>query len=304
MGPEDFTNVRAVDCDDAEYFGMKRWSNSALKLMPDRPEEFHGLYVADPPLWTFKVTDDMTLGTNVHGSLLEQKDLLVIPPDVLTSNGQRRGGKWEDWKAEHEHNPGLLPQQVKKAKAMRESALADPVIRKLLEADGEVEKAYLWEDSPTGLPFKMKLDKRAVFPNGWSLVDLKCTGLDATDERIIGNHIATMRYHRQMAMYADALTVLYGPPLLVAMVFIQNKPPYAATAWDTLGSDGPVLEIGRFQNRKATDALSDRLKSGLWHGDRFARLSMVKFPKWAMDEDDAGPIPPASLFDEFAEYAT
>ncbi|MFA5056547.1 MAG: PD-(D/E)XK nuclease-like domain-containing protein [Opitutaceae bacterium] len=294
-------NAIHIDCQAAEYHARPEWSQSQWKLLPDHPELFYGMYI-EPDIekrWKFKATEDMELGTQLHGVWLEKKELLIIPYTALTSNGQRRGRSWEAWCEEHPEDHGILEKDSLRIRDMLDRGLEDPVVRSLMEAEGETEHTIVWTDEETGLPLRCRIDKLCRFDGGYQIADIKCTSADVTDEREIASKIFSFGYHQQAAAYMDAATLLFGErPLNFVFVFVRNKPPYNAVAWTLPELD---IELGKRHNRVALIELQSRLACGNWHGGRFGKLNTVSLPKWAWTDDPLG-LPMSQPFSEFNDY--
>lgn len=281
-----------------EYHGRKEWSQSQWKLLPKYPELFYGMHIAEPRLFTFEATDDMELGTQLHGLVLEHQDLLIIPPTALTSNGQRRGKNWDAWCDEHPANPGILPKDSKRILSMRDGIMANPVLRDLFNAEGDTEHTIILDDSVTGFGLRMRLDKLAQFPKGYVIGDIKATAIDVTDERQVAAKVYAMGYHQQAAAYWDAAELLYGPPLDFVFAFVRNRPPFNAVAWAPTLND---MDLGRRHNRLALDELKRRIADNDWRGERFGKLNRFSLPNYAYSDD---PLVVSSPSEEFNEFAT
>ncbi len=281
----------------AEYHSRPEWSQSQFKLLPDHPELFYGFHIEKR--WSIEPTDDMELGSHLHSTLLEGEPLLVIPPDALTSNGQRRGNNWKAWCEEHPENYGVLPKDAGRIQAMIDGANADPVIRDLLEAEGEVEQTIIWTDRETGLPLRARPDKCCRYKSGYQILDLKATSIDVGNEREVSSKIFSFKYHQQAACYCDAAKLAFNaPPLQFVFVFIRNRPPFNAVAWVLNEND---LDLGRRHNAVALFELKTRLASGNWRGGRHGKLNVVSLPKWAWTDDPLG-LPTAQTYQEFEEF--
>jgi hypothetical protein len=285
------------DIPATEYHNREEWSQSQFKKLPKDPELFHGLYVTEPPLFVFETTADMELGTQLHALVLELQELLIIPQTALTSNGQRRGKNWDAWCDEHPDDPGVLPKDSHRIISMRDGIMADPVLRKLFEAEGETEHTIVLDDEATDLGLRARLDKLSRFTEGYVIADIKATSIDVTSERQIASKVFEMGYHQQAAFYWDAAELLYGTPLRFVFAFVRSKPPFNAVAWCPNDND---LDLGRRHNRLAIDDLKRRLDSGDWHGDRFGRLNYFSLPNWAYTDDPLIVPAPYQEFDEFS----
>jgi len=287
-----------IECTNDEYHAREEWSQSQFKVLPEHPELFEGFHVTHR--WTRQPTADMELGSHLHGVLLEGEELVLIPDDVLTKNGQRRGKNWDAWCEEHPNNPGILPKDAQRIQAMIDGCRADPEIASMLGAEGEVEHTIVWEHEETGLPLRARLDKIARYGEPYMIVDLKATNIDVGNQRAVSSKIYEFSYHQQAAHYLDAATLLYGAPLGFVFLFVRNKPPYNAVAW-TLGEQD--VELGRRHNRAALLDLRSRLDSSNWRGPRFGQVNTVFLPGYAYSDDPLG-LPPAAPepYDDFDGY--
>lgn len=292
------SNAHHVNVPAHEYHDRSEWSQSQWKLLPSAPEEFYGKHVRLPKesRWRLKPTPDMELGTQLHAVLLENEPLLIIPYTALTSNGQRRGKNWEAWCDEHPDNHGVLEKDSARIRAMCESCRNEPVIRELLEAEGEVEHTIIWRDDATQLDCRARLDKISRFPNGYIIPDLKSTGIDVTNKQAVEKRIFEGGYHQQAAAYWDAASMLYGPPIRFVFIFVRNSPPFTARAWYLEEAD---MDLGRRHNAQALGDLRERLTSNQWNGAYFGQLNLASLPKYAWTDD---PLCIQAPYQEFDEY--
>jgi hypothetical protein len=268
---------------EAEYRALPAWSQSQWKLLPDSPELFHGLHVAKPALFEIDPTDDMELGSQLHAVYFEGQPLLEIPRDALSSNGQRRGFAWEDWCRAHKDNQGLLPRDARRVRAMCRAIDADPLIAKLLRAPGRVEQSFAMEHDETGLPTKGRLDKLCWLADGLVVPDLKSTGMEIDDPRIVGAKMAAFGYHQQAAHYLDLVKAWSGEDAEFCFVFVASYPPYTARLW-TLTPE--AIDLGRQRNRTALLDLRRRLDSGKWLGTRAGKINEVDLPHYEYREGE------------------
>ena len=246
----------------------------------------------------------MLFGTACHAEFLEGKPCSEVPPEYLTSNGQRRGKAWEAYQQMHGALECLSKKEVAAVKGISASLASQPRLANLLWGEGPSEQSIYADDDETGLLLKGRLDKLRETDEGRILVDLKITGLDSDDGRKMAAQILDMAYHQQMAFYYDLVAAAYGePPVAVVMIFCRDKPPYSARAWIFNDND---IDLGRRRNRKALIDLSARLQSGEWSGERHNRLNAgpegMLLPKWAYT-DSADDNPPPD-FSEFTQFAT
>ena len=274
--------IDATECKlpEAEYRAQKRWSVSQLKLLPYRPELFYGQHVSKE--FPFKVTAGMMFGTQVHADFLEGKECHEVPEWALTSNGQRRGGKWDAYKAGHDAIDCLSKKEMQAVQEIRKSILSQPKLANLLWGDGPTEFGINATDLETGLPVMSRLDKIRVGKDGSRiLVDLKITAVDVDDERKVIAHCLQMGYHRPLAFYGDMMEALWSDqPLERILILGRSSPPFTARAW---APGSQEIDLGRRLNRMALCDLQRRLASNDWSGDRHDTISYFSYPDYAYD---------------------
>jgi hypothetical protein len=267
------------------YHAHSAYSQSQFKLLPKQPELFYGYHVIEPPLWTFKQTDNMRLGTVLHGIHLEHKPLLVVPPDVLTSNGQRRGKKWEEWEQAHQGQFYLLAADAGVVEVMGAALMGDETVRRIIESDGPNELSLFWDDEETGLPLRARLDMLREGAGGMMIADLKSTTINVADPHEVASHIMKFGYHQQDALYCDGARICLGrQPEMFAFIFVRSEPPFNCCLWVMNPND---VALGGRRNRKALRDLKHRLDTGDWLNDRAGQVNYVELPRWAFTDDPA-----------------
>jgi len=295
-------NARIVQSmPEPEYRAHKNWSVSQFKMLPKKPELFHGFYVASPPLFEFEETPGMLFGTCAHGEFLEGRACSMVPAEYLTSNGQRRGKAYEAYRAMHGALECLNAKEMAAVQGIRASCDAQSRVMDLLWGKGPTEVSIFANDEETGLDVMGRLDKwRKV---GCGIIgDLKVTDIDPDDERAIINHVFQMQYVQPAAFYTDLLHAATGERPEFIFVFARKKPPYTVRLWQPSEND---IDLGRRRNRLALLDLRRRLDSGDWTGDRHNRVNAGAdgslLPRYAYT-DAPGDNPP-NTYDEFSEFA-
>lgn len=288
-----FSNAITCDLSEPDYRALPRWSVSQLKLLPHRPELFYGQHVVRS--MPFDTTAGMLFGTACHAAFLEGQECHPIPPEVLTSNGQRRGKAWEEYKANASPLDCLSGKEMSAIGGIRHSIQSQPKIANLLWGQGFSEFGIEAEHQETGLPVKSRLDKIRVQKDSRILCDLKITSIDPDDERAVSKHVLAMGYHRALAFYADMMTALFGDdPAGIILVIARATQPFTARMWSPNAND---IDLGRRLNRLALRDLANRLESNLWSGERHDSISYFSFPDYAYDTN-------TFVGDELEEFAT
>jgi hypothetical protein len=299
------SSVTDTPLTETEYRSRPGWSVSQWKMLPLKPELFYAYFIAPPDSpehCEFAETAGMLFGTNCHAEFLEGKVCSEIPADVLTSNGQRRGTKWDAYKATHSALECLNAKEMAAVNGIRRSIESQPEVADLLWGAGPVELPLFRTDPTTGLAFKFRLDKLRKSAAGLVVVDFKVTNIDPDNEREVSMQVHKMGYVQQLAAYYDAVEDVMGEsPVKAILVFAKAKPPYTVRAWKAGEVD---LTMGRNRNATSQRDLADRLQSGDWHTSRHNRVNEgadgFLSPSWSLPS--AGVEAPK--FSEFAEFAT
>lgn len=167
----------------------------------------------DPAMYQWRlnapVDDDKTMtldiGTAIHTLLLEPHlydGQFVVAPDV---DRRTKEGKavYAEFVQKTEGKIILTYEEDRKLRIMRESVLAHPAARWLLEAPGQAESSIFWEDEETGELCRVRPDRMLDEP---ILIDVKtCSEL-----KRFRWSVNEYRYHVQDAMYCDGYKQHYG----------------------------------------------------------------------------------------------
>jgi hypothetical protein len=282
------------------YHAHPASSNSSLKSLPDNPEEYYALHVADPkPAWAKRkkvFPRYVDLGTAFHSILLEGKTPPIIPECLLASNGACTTKMAKAFVAE---NPDYVKQaEYDDLMYARDRCYDDPAIRPFLETKRRNELSLFWQDHQTQEFCRGRIDSLCEFTDGLWILDAKFGSADPTDEDAIGWKIFDMGYENAGAMYWDAVEALIGPVRGYVLLFVLNSPPYKARLWELSEND---LEMGRRHYHEKLFDLKERRETGNWHGPRFGQQSMTKLPRKAWDRS-VGPATPIQPFSEFLDF--
>jgi len=277
------------------YRDTKAISQSLLKEVARSPRKFEAMYLLGTMEW--KQSDAMDLGSLVDMMLLTPKEVgeafVEIPVDVLTSNGQKRGKKWDEFEAANEGKTLMKAEQFQLAAELVERVKKHP-LWVAIEKDGYIPQRELyWEDAGTKLPCKALVD---IFPKkgdaDW-IVDLKTTEsmddfesenyqLFVTIENggvVESKSVANFGYHVQAAFYlSGASRVMERPFRKFFLLVVETKPPHRVKAFRL--ADEAVL-LGQSFIDKAFEGLADRLVSGDWSERGENGVLTITCPAWA-----------------------
>ena len=157
-------------------------------------------------------------------------------------------------------------------------ATAHPVygltLRELLALPGvRIELPIVWTDTETGTPCKAKLDAAVTLPSGQVLVlDPKTTGSALTSAEL-SKSVANFGYHRQAAMYLEALATEGICDAEFWFIFGQKAAPYE-TAWIRLS--GAALTVGAQEMAAAKAIYAACVKADSWPSAQVAGLLPIE----------------------------
>jgi hypothetical protein len=266
--PRDEEARAAVDVGDAFH---------AVALEPDR---FSTEYVREfqAPRGAIVTMDDVqracderaiSYGTkHTKAALLEK--LLICDPTAPVLDTLR-----ERWAEDTRGKCVLTNAEFRKVQLMRESAMAHPTARMLLEAEGDVEACIYWIDPITGELCRIRMDKLVRLPNGMRIqLDVK-TIADVDD---LSWSIEDYRYHVQDAFYTEGHVQHFGKPP-DAFVFLvvgtqRNAGRYPVRCF-SLDPDDKLAGAREF--RADLNRYADCKRSGNWPGiEPIARPERVR----------------------------
>ncbi|MBD1555246.1 PD-(D/E)XK nuclease-like domain-containing protein, partial [Pseudomonas typographi] len=161
----------------------------------------------------------------------------------------------------------------RKLKLIRESVMAHPHARWLMEAQGDVEASIYWNDPTEGVLCRCRPDK--AIPNmGW-LVDVKTTADIGKFERSLYEY----RYHVQDSFYTDGYAAHFGeePQAFVFLVVSTSiecgKYPVRLFVLDFEGK-----AIGRTTYKRDLASYAECIRSNEWPA-----IETISLPYWAKE---------------------
>jgi hypothetical protein len=151
--------------------------------------------------------------------------------------------------------------------------------------DGVNEQAIVWRHPGTGVLIRVLADRLVPYADirdrpCWFVPDLKTTN-DPSEDAFMRS-IVKFGYHRQGALYHDAVQALY-PGEIVTFVFVavRNEPDYEAATYH-LGID--ELACGRRQYENTLRELVSRKESGNWRAGWQNGLRMMTLPSYEYEK--------------------
>lgn len=247
---------------DEYHADYSRVSHSMLETFRESPRLYYGRYVTRE--YPSERTDAMDFGTAAHAMLLEDRRVFVpIPRDALNGDGHRKGAAWKQFAAENEGKILLTPDQQATLEAMVAELRRHRMAAKLLGCRGEREHTIHWTDEATGLDMKCRID---IAMEGMAIIgDYKTTA----DAAKFDTQHYDMGYHRQDALYRDAVKSVTGEHPQFLFVVQQKSPPYAVRV---VPLSPQLVTIGRMENRNDIAALIRCRDDDMWDGPFHGRV--------------------------------
>lgn len=256
-------------------------SHSTLEVFRRSVKEYHDRFVTkemrDPP-----PTEAMFFGTAFHLAMFQPekvKEKVIIVEDDLDRRTKAGKEQWAAYQKEAEERRATLIQQGmwEEIEQMVKSAYKVPAAKRLLEAAGVCEQAVQWKDAVSGLAMKSRMDKVL---DSCIIIDAKTCieSHPAAFSKAVGN----FGYHRQDALYRDALAATGDLCERFYFIAVQKSPPYETFVYELKES---ALALGQKQNRALMDDLARRMKEGDWRSRGEGEVITVDLPRWSYYED-------------------
>lgn len=260
---------------ESNYRDWPAISQSELKDLAKSPRYYEAKHV----LKTIQSesTRSQEIGTLVHAAILEDNklwNLMAIPPrEVLASNGHRRGGAYDNWKALQNGKIIITEDELQMIDSIVVQARKHPVLQMFLANKLQIEMPILWEDALSGLRCKGIPD--LVCKTSY-VVDVKtCQNVDD-----IERSVATYGYHLQAAFYLRGCSAHYGNIYdNFVILAVETNPPYRVHARLL---DEQAIMVG---NMRIDELLADyarRKEANDWSEAAEKEITVLSLPKWAV----------------------
>lgn len=219
-------------------------------------------------------TPAMVLGSALHCRVLEEDEFAkryIVAPGGLDRRKKDDKKAWEEFCQLAEGKTVITAEDADAIEGMYQGIMRNTFARRVIESDGEIEKAFYWADSMTGTPLKCKTDK--ICRSG-IVADIKTTQDIRPDSW--SKTVAAFNYHCQGSIYLQGTGA--GPYLWIA---VSKEPPYEAAVY-ALGAQS--REIGDEENHETLIELSDRREANDWSGRWSTDLVEVDLPAWKVKQ--------------------
>lgn len=255
------------------YFTRPEVSWSQLKLLDDSPLAYkHALENPRPD------TADLAAGRLTHTLVFEPHKFGV--EYAIWEGGDRRGGAWKDFEAQHAGKTIFKPNEIAECRAMAEAVRNHPLVKPYLAAaDGQFERVVTWTDPTTGIACRAKMDW--IIPSLRVLIDLKtCRSIE---RRRFAADVARYGYYGQHGHYAAGCTHALGWTPQKRILIAAEKPAPHDVAVYVL--DDAACEIGDEKQQELLAKLKACRDLGEWLG-RYTEEQTLELPGWVFGADD------------------
>jgi hypothetical protein len=181
----------------------------------------------------------------------------------------------------------ILAADYQQVQEMVAAILAHPIASRLFSPDsGKPEQSLFWQDNPTGIWRRARLDWLPN-PRDGRLIVADYKTCRSADPETFAKSAAEYGYHQQAQWYIDGIRAcgLDNDP---AFIFVaqEKTAPYLVSVIEL---DDTALAIGRNLNRGAINIYAECMKTGIWPGYT-SGVELVSLPAWyarRFDEDAA-----------------
>ena len=255
----------------SNYHAIKALSNSSLSVLKRSPTEFYKRFVTGE--MKGQESDAMLLGSAVHMLALEpgrfDMEYVVLGGPINPHTGKPYGRdtkKFECWLMDQAANDDdrtiLIREEFAESLAIAKAFQSHPTIAAIMASRAEKlfesEYAMLWvEDDGSELDLKCKID--FVCPAERLIIDLKTTS-DPSPYAWSWS-AEDFGYHRQAAIYSDAMEAKYGEPFRFLFGVVRSKEPYEAAVYEL---DAESINRGRSEYEALIEEYIDRKAKNDW----------------------------------------
>ncbi|HCT7328987.1 TPA: PD-(D/E)XK nuclease-like domain-containing protein [Proteus mirabilis] len=261
------------DISNEDYHHGLGISKSQLDLISEMPAEY--IWSKEAPVDEEKIKA-LDFGTAIHCLLLEPDEYskrYKIGPDV---NRRTNAGKQEEKEfLEMCGKEGITPithDDNRKLMLMRDSAIAHPIARWCLEANGVAESSIYWNDEDTDILCRCRPDK-LIQEHHW-IVDVK----SSADIQRFDRSMYEYRYHVQDSFYSDGYKSLTGESPVFVFLVVSTTIDCGRYPVRVFNLDQQAKDIGRTTYKQNLRTYAECLKTDEWAGIRTLSL-----PYWAKE---------------------
>ncbi len=220
----------------------------------------------------------LDMGTALHCLLLEPDEFdkrFIIAPEFNRRTNQGKADEEAFLKSVADRGATVMSsEEGRKLRLMRESAMAHPVGRFLLEAHGHCEVSMYWKDEATGELCRIRPDK--WLPDHRIIVDVK----KVADMDRFARHVDEFRYHVQEAMYREGALRTTGERHSFVFLAVSESIDCGRYPVRVFELDPQDSAAGEALFRRELNTFHHCRQSDEWNG-----IETLKRPDWARKQD-------------------
>ena len=257
----------------SDYHAIKALSNSSLSVLKRSPTEFYKRFITGE--MKGQETDAMLLGSAVHMLALEPDEFddkyRIETGPINASTGRpygRESKKFEAWLDRAMYEDAriiLLQEEFAESIAIAKAFQAHPAIAAIMASRAEklFESEYgLQYEGSCNFRVDLKCKIDFVCPSERLIIDLKTTS--DPSPYAWGWSAEDFGYHRQAAIYSDAMESKYGEPFRFLFGVVRSKEPYEAAVYEL---DAESINRGRSEYEALIEECIDRKAKNDWLSD-------------------------------------
>lgn len=244
----------------------------------------------------------LDMGTALHCLLLEPKEFskrFIIAPAFNRRTNQGKADEEAFLKEVADSGATVMTaEEGRKLQLMRESAMAHPVARWLLESHGHCEVSMYWNDTETGELCRIRPDK--WLPDHRIIIDVK----KVADMDRFARHVDEFRYHVQDAMYREGALNATGEQHSFVFLAVSESIDCGRYPVRVFELDPHDAAAGSALFRRDLNTYHHCRQSDEWRG-----IETLKRPDWARKQDkelmnDEGQNTQSRVLDDFEVIST
>lgn len=263
------------DISNEDYHAGEGVSKSQLDLLAKTPALLQWVKVA-PEDEEKKSALDM--GTALHCLLLEPDEFrkrFIIAPAFNRRTNQGKADEEAFLKKVADSGATVMTaEEGRKLQLMRESAMAHPTARWLLETKGHCEVSMYWNDNETGELCRIRPDK--WLPNHRIIIDVK----KVADMDRFARHVDEFRYHVQDAMYREGALCTTGEQHSFVFLAVSESIDCGRYPVRVFELDPHDAAAGSALFKRDLNTYHRCRQSDEWNG-----IETLKRPDWARKQD-------------------
>ena len=258
----------------SDYHAIKALSNSSLSVLKESPTKFYERFITGE--MKGQESEAMLLGSAVHMLALEPErfDAEYVVLDGPINESKKPPGpygrdtkafqKWLDAEMMQQCRKVLVREEFAESLAIAKAFQAHPEIMAIMASRAEklFESEYSMEYEIGDDKVEMKCKIDFVCPSDRLIVDLKTTS-DPSPYAWSWS-AEDFGYHRQAAIYSDAMEAKYGEPFRFLFGVVRSKEPYEAAVYEL---DAESIQRGRSEYVALIEEYIDRKASNDWLSD-------------------------------------